>query len=200
VTTGEGGMLTTADEEFAELMKSLRSHGVDRSASVRHAQGLAPANAQYVRVGYTYRLSDVQSAIGRVQLRKLAAFVSERNAMARLYDDAFAELAGFRLPARRSDWTHSYQSYVIVLEKDAPIEPDAFMGRLAERGISTRVGTYAVHRQPYFSGGSDALLPHSSLAADRSVAIPLFNGLAPNDQKRVIDTVREVWEESGATR
>jgi perosamine synthetase len=107
VTTGEGGMLTTADEEFAELMKSLRSHGVDRSASVRHAQGLAPANAQYVRVGYNYRLSDVQSAIGRVQLRKLAAFVSERNAMARLYDDAFAELAGFRLPARRSDWTHS---------------------------------------------------------------------------------------------
>jgi perosamine synthetase len=200
VTTGEGGMLTTSDLALAELMKSLRSHGVDRSASDRHAEGGAPANALYVRVGYNYRLSDVQSAIGRVQLRKLAAFVAERNEMARRYDEAFADLAELRLPPRRREWTHSYQSYVVVLEDGSPIEPDAFMARLAQQGVSTRVGTYAVHRQPYFRGGSDTALPHSTRAAERSVALPLFNGLPRADQERVIGSVRAVWEERRANR
>lgn len=195
VTCGEGGMLTTRSEEKAELMRSLRTHGADRSAEQRHAEGLAPADALYTRLGYNYRLSDVQAAIARVQLTRLDAFVRERRALAARYDEAFAELAGLRLPPR--DPGHSYQSYVVVLEAGSPLEPAAFMAALAERGVSTRVGTYAVHRQPYLAecrrgpGG----LAASEEAATRSVALPLYNGLSTDDHDRVVAAVRALWKQ-----
>lgn len=198
VSTGEGGMLTTRTESVAELVRSLRTHGADRAAEVRQAEGAAPATAQYVRLGYNYRISDVQSAIGRVQLGRLAGFVDERVRLARRYDDAFAGLAGLRLPPRIAPeaGVHSYQSYVVVLEKGAPIEPGPFMAALARLGISTRVGTYAVHKQPYFlrAFGQPRPLPFSEEAATRSVALPLYNGLAFEDQDRVIEAVHATWK------
>jgi dTDP-4-amino-4,6-dideoxygalactose transaminase len=196
VTCGEGGALTTSDETLAELLKSLRSHGVDRGAAARHAEGLAPPVARHVRVGYNYRLSDVQSAIAREQLRKLPDFVRERDAMAREYDEAFADLEGLRLPPRREGCRHSYQSYVVVLEKGTPIEPVPFQDGLARAGISTRVGTYAVHCEPYWADRAGPELPHSAEAAERSVALPLYNGLAAEDRARVVEAVRRLWKGS----
>ncbi|MBZ0266521.1 DegT/DnrJ/EryC1/StrS family aminotransferase [bacterium] len=198
VTCGEGGMLTTRSEEKAELMRSLRTHGADRSAEQRHAEGAAPADALYARLGYNYRLSDVQAAIARVQLGRLDAFVRERRALAARYDEALGPLPGLRLPPQ--DAGHSYQSYVVVLESGSPIEPAPFMAALAARGVSTRVGTYAVHRQPYLAdcrrgpGG----LAASEEAAKRSVALPLFNGLSKDDQDRVIDAVQATWKQTSA--
>lgn len=194
-TCGEGGMLTTRDDAAAALLKSLRTHGADRPAEARHAEGLAPGAAAYVRVGYNYRISDIQSAVLRVQLRRLPAFLEERDRLARRYDDAFAGLPGIRRPPRSPASRHSFQSYVVVLERDAPVEPGPFMAELARRGISTRVGTYAVHRQPYLQGkpGVPRSLPHSDEAAERSVALPLYNGLAEADQQQVIDAIRTMW-------
>ncbi len=198
VSTGEGGMLTTRSEAIAELVRSLRTHGADRGAEVRQAEGAAPAAAQYVRLGYNYRLSDILSAIGRVQLRRLPAFLAERAAQARRYDETLGELRGLRLPPRLEPAAglHSYQSYVVVLENDAPIEPGALMAELARRGISTRVGTYAVHRQPYFVRrfGVPRPLPVSEHAATRSIAIPLYNGLPLEDQERVVRAFQDVWQ------
>ncbi|MGH2571660.1 MAG: DegT/DnrJ/EryC1/StrS family aminotransferase [bacterium] len=196
VTCGEGGVLTTSDGKLAELLKSLRSHGVDRSASARHAEGLAPASARHVRVGYNYRLSDVQSAIAREQLRKLPEFVRERNEIAREYDDAFADLEGLRLPPRRPAVVHSYQSYVVVLEEGTPVEPAAFRNGLAAAGISTRPGTYAVHREPYWAGRPATGLSRSAEAAERSVAVPMFNGLGRDERRQVVDAVRNLWKGS----
>jgi dTDP-4-amino-4,6-dideoxygalactose transaminase len=201
ITCGEGGVLTTRDEEFAELARSLRTHGADRSAEARHAEGAAPSDAMYVNLGWNYRLSDVQAAIARVQLTRLEGFVRERETLARRYDEAFADLTGLRLPPRSEGRRHSYQSYVIVLEPYAPVEPDPFVRALAARGVSTRVGTYAIHRQPYLGdrarqGGP---LDASDEAARRSLALPLFNGMASSDLDHVIDAVREVWSEPGRT-
>ncbi|MFN8176997.1 MAG: DegT/DnrJ/EryC1/StrS family aminotransferase [bacterium] len=195
VTCGEGGMITTADPEKAALLASLRTHGADRPAEARQAEGLAPGGPEYVRLGYNYRLSDIQSAIARVQLRKLPAFLDERERLARRYDDAFRTLGGIRLPPRREGARHSFQSYVVVLERDAPVEPSALMASLAAQGISTRVGTYAVHRQPYLRGkpGIPTRLPASEEAAERSIALPLFNGLKPADQDTVIAAIRRAW-------
>lgn len=195
VTTGEGGMLTTNDDRLADLVKSLRTHGADRSAEVRQRESAAPANALYVRLGYNYRLSDIQSAIGRVQLRRLEAFVNERRSLASRYDVGLAGLPGLRLPPAKVAGLHSYQSYVVVVEEGAPLSPVRFMSALAEQGISTRVGTYAVHRQPYFRTkfGSTFDLPVSEEAADRSIAIPLYNGLSPSDVDRVIEAIRVLW-------
>ena len=195
VTCGEGGMLTTADHAKAELMRSLRTHGADRPAETRHAEGLAPAAAAYVRVGYNYRISDIQSAVLRVQLKRLPAFLAERERIARRYDEAFAPLHGIRRPPRRAGARHSFQSYVIVLEPSAPVTPAAFMDALAAKGISTRVGTYAVHRQPYLLGreGVPASLPHSEEAAGRSVALPLDHGMTGADQDAVIGAIVALW-------
>ena len=195
VSTGEGGMLTTRDGTIAELMRSLRTHGADRAAEAREKEGAAPASAQYVRLGYNYRLSDVLSAVGRVQLRRLSAFVEERNRLARRYDEALASLPGLRLPPRISKGVHSYQSYVIVLDPGAPIEPIPLMAALAKSGVSTRVGTYAVHRQPYFRELADKRpLPASEEAAERSISLPIYNGLLEKDQDVVIEAMRKAWK------
>ncbi len=194
VSTGEGGMLTTQDDRIAALIASLRTHGADRAAEVRQKEGAAPPSAQYVRLGYNYRLSDIQSAVGRVQLRRLPELLEERDRLARRYDDALAEIPGLRLPPRAAEGRHSYQSYVIVLEPDAPIEPDALMTELAHAGISTRVGTYAVHLQPYFRERfpSTHPLPITEEAAHRAIALPLYNGLPLSDQDRVIDALHAI--------
>lgn len=191
VTCGEGGMVTTADDATAALLRSLRTHGVDQPAEARHAAGLAPPAAEYVRIGYNYRLSDIQSAVLRVQLKRLPEFLDERERLARRYDDAFGVLRGVRRPPRRAGTRHSFQSYVIVLEKDAPVQPGPLMAALAADGISTRCGTYAVHRQPYLAGrpGIPASLPHSEEAAERSIALPLYHGMAAAEQDQVIRAV-----------
>jgi dTDP-4-amino-4,6-dideoxygalactose transaminase len=197
VTCGEGGLLTTPRDNFAELLRSLRSHGTDRAADTRHAEGLAPAPAHHVRVGYNYRLSDVHSAIAREQLRKLTAFVAERREIAHEYDEAFRDLEGLRRPPRRDGVVHSYQSYVVVLERGTPIEPGPFRDGLARSGVSTRIGTYAVHEEPYWRDRADSLdLPQSAEAAERSVALPMFNGLTATDRGRVIEAVRSLWKGS----
>ena len=117
-----------------------------------------------------------------------------REKIAAHYDAAFADLEGLRLPPRRAGWRHSYQSYVVVLEAGSPVSPATFMDELARLGVSTRVGTYAVHRQPYFRERfGDRSLPFTEEAADRSVALPLFCGLTESDQGRVVEAVRTVW-------
>ena len=196
VTTGEGGMLTTSREDLAEVLRSLRTHGADRGAETREDEGLAPPSPRYVRLGYNYRLSDVQSAIGRVQLRKLEGFVRERNELARGYDEALAELPGLRLPPRAEGLVHSYQSYVTVLEPDAPLSARSTMNALAARKISTRPGTYAIHREPYYSefAAAGPPLPESEHAAEASVALPLYNGMPPSDVLTVAEALRDTWK------
>jgi len=195
VTCGEGGMLTTRDAATAELVASLRTHGADRDAGLRHAESSAPANAAYVHLGYNYRMSDVQAAIASVQLGRLEEFVSARERIAARYHEAFADLEGLRLPPRRDGQRHSYQSFVVVLEKNAPLEPAAFMAELSRRGVSTRVGTYAVHQQPYFRERfSPGPLPASEEAAARSVALPIFNGLSDEDADKVATEIRAIWK------
>jgi dTDP-4-amino-4,6-dideoxygalactose transaminase len=192
LSTGEGGMLTTSDASLAELLVSLRTHGADRSAEKREAEGAAPAAPRHVRLGFNYRLSDIQAAVGRAQLRRLEEFLVEREDLARRYEEALRDLDGLRLPFRPQDGRHSYQSYVVVLEKTCRVERDAFMDALAQRGVSTRIGTYAVHAEPYFRERFPAppALPVSDEAARRSVALPIYNGMQPNDQEHVIDSVR----------
>lgn len=200
ITCGEGGLLTTHDDELAERMRSLRTHGADRAAETRHGDGLAPPSPSYVRLGYNYRLSDIQSAVASVQLRRLEGFVRERNELAARYDAELAGLPGLRLPPRRTGWLHSYQSYVVVVEPEAPIEARRLMDTLAARGVSTRTGTYAVHREPYFREHVRAVpsLPASEHAGSASVALPLFNGLAVRDQDAVIRALQDAWTGAGA--
>ncbi|HMB71370.1 MAG TPA: DegT/DnrJ/EryC1/StrS family aminotransferase [bacterium] len=200
ITCGEGGLLTTGDADLAEHMKSLRTHGADRSAEAREGEGLAPPSPRYGSLGYNYRLSDIQAAVASVQLRRLDGFVRERNDLAARYDTELAGLPGLRLPPRRPGCLHSYQSYVVVVERDAPVAARPLMDALAAARIATRTGTYAVHLEPYYRKhvGDPPSLPVAEHAGESSVALPLFNGLSEPDQRAVIDAVRTAWTGAGA--
>ncbi|MGQ0721427.1 MAG: DegT/DnrJ/EryC1/StrS family aminotransferase [Candidatus Eiseniibacteriota bacterium] len=192
VTCGEGGMLTTRRDDLAAELASRRTHGADRGAEVREGEGLAPTSPRHVRLGYNYRLSDVQSAIARVQLTRLEGFVREREELARRYDEGFADLQGLQLPPRDPGLRHSWQSYVVVVDAEAPVAARALRDALAGRGVATRPGTYAVHQEPYWRERFPVpSLPNAERAAAGSVALPLYNGLSWENQARVIDSVRQ---------
>lgn len=195
LTCGEGGALTTSDDDLARRLRSLRTHGADEGAAAREASSSVPRPARYVALGYNYRLSDVQAAIARVQLRRLSSFLDERREIAARYEEGLRDLEGLRLPPRDAGRIHSYQSYVVTLEKQAPREPDALREALASAGVATQIGTYAVHRQPYLpeSCRPRTPLPVTEEAAERAIAIPMFNGLTRDDQARVIEAIRTAW-------
>ncbi|MDP6528223.1 MAG: DegT/DnrJ/EryC1/StrS family aminotransferase [Gemmatimonadota bacterium] len=195
LTSGEGGMLTTDDESTAHLLRSLRNHGADRSAEERQKEGSAPPAPRFGRPGYNYRISDIQSAVGRVQLSRLPAFLKERRELAERYAEGLAGLSGLRLPPLPGDAGHSFQSFVVVLDPPAPVDAPALMGTLADQGISTRIGTFAVHREPYFADLFPQIpaLPEAEHAAQASVALPLYNGLSVPDQDRVIRALHAIW-------
>jgi len=192
VSTGEGGMITTDDGGVAERARRLRSHGASVSALSRHrARGLV--FEQYAELGYNYRLSDVQAAIGIVQLSKLDPLLARRRAIADRYDAAFRSLPQVQLPARPPYAGHSFQSYGIMLTPSCRRGRDEVLAALAERGISSRRGIPPIHLEPlYVDRLGRQSLPTTEAVADRSLFLPMFSSLEPADQDRVVDAVREI--------
>jgi perosamine synthetase len=177
ITTGEGGMITTADDAVAERIRLLRSHGGMRSEG----------RFTFEAAGFNYRMSDILAAVGVAQMRKLPGFLAARRRVAGWYDGALASLAGVRRPITPADRTHTYQSYVVLL--DAAIDRDAVIRRLRGRGIETTLGTYALHAQPFFGrtyGHAPGDLPASYRAFMSSLALPLHGGMVEADVHEVV--------------
>ncbi len=192
VSTGEGGMITTDDAAVADRARRLRSHGASVSALSRHqAKGLV--FEQYAELGYNYRLSDVQAAIGIVQLAKLDSSIGRRRAIADRYDAAFRSLPQVQLPARPPYAGHAFQSYGLLLTSACRPSRDEVLQALVDRGISCRRGIPPIHLEPlYVSLVGRISLPVTEAVADRSLFLPMFASLEPVDQDRVIDAVREI--------
>jgi len=192
VSTGEGGMITTDDADLAERARRLRSHGASVSAHARHqAKGIV--FEQYGELGYNYRLSDIQAAIGIVQLSKLDPLLARRRTIADRYDAAFQSLTQVQVPARPPYAEHAYQSYGIVLTPSCARERDDVLQALVDRGISCRRGIPPIHLEPlYVSRVGRVSLPVTETVAARSLFLPMFASLDPADQDRVVDAVREI--------
>ena len=192
VSTGEGGMITTDVADLAERARRLRSHGASVSAFSRHhAKGVV--FEEYAELGYNYRLSDVQAAIGIVQLSKLDALLARRHAIAGRYDAAFGALPQIQLPARPGYGDHAFQSYGIVLTSDCRRSRDEVLQALADRGISCRRGIPPIHLEPlYVQRFGHVSLPVTEAIAARALFLPMFSSLEPTDQDRVIDAIREI--------
>jgi dTDP-4-amino-4,6-dideoxygalactose transaminase len=180
ITTGEGGMVTTGDDGLAERARVLRNHGASISEEARH-RGTAPyLLADYDVLGFNYRMSDLQAAIGLVQLTRLDGLVAERARWAAWYDDALADLEWLKTPAVPDGYGHGWQSYVCLVEDGAPAERDEILRILHEHGIGGRPGTHAVTELGLYREAAGTR-PTARALDERTLAIPLHNRMSEDD-------------------
>ncbi|MDR6436350.1 dTDP-4-amino-4,6-dideoxygalactose transaminase [Paenarthrobacter nicotinovorans] len=190
LTTGEGGMLSTSREDFADTSRRLREHAMSVSAADRHASILAPPE-EYLEIGFNYRMTDLQAAVGLVQLGRLREAIQRRRELAATYTNAFAGIEGLRLVGDPDYGTSNFQSCWLEVGPEFPVGRDGLMSVLAEDGISARRGIMAAHRQPAYAGKDTgaASLDATEWLTDHTLILPLYHQLSLHDQVRVIDSV-----------
>jgi dTDP-4-amino-4,6-dideoxygalactose transaminase len=196
VTTGEGGMITTNDDKLAEVIGMLRNHGASISEEQRH-HGLQPyILPDFNMLGYNYRMTDLQGAVGVVQIKKLDLFIDEREKWAAYYSNELASISWLRTPKYGPEYKHGWQSYVtFVDESKAPFCRNEIMQKLQEFGISTRPGTHAVHMLNYYKEKYNLKptdFPGAQKANDYSMAIPLHNRMLEADFAYVVQVLKSL--------
>lgn len=194
ITTGEGGMLTTGDGALAATAIQLRNHGATVSEEERQDGPHPHILPDFNLLGFNYRMTDLQGAVGLVQLGKLEGFIAERAAGARFYREQLAELDWLSLPTEPDGGRHAWQAYVTRVDPDrAPLPRDELMDRLQTAGIATRPGTHAVHMLGYYRERY-GLTPDDFPGARRcyldSMAIPLHNRMQEADYQRVVSALK----------
>ncbi|MCX2750268.1 DegT/DnrJ/EryC1/StrS family aminotransferase [Arthrobacter sp. MI7-26] len=191
LTTGEGGMLTTPHPGWADRARQLREHSMNLSASARHASVLAPAE-EYLEVGFNYRMTDLQAAVGLVQLGKLAQVVHRRRDIAAEYSKQFADLEGIRGVQDPSWGTSNFQSFWLEILPGSAVDREGVLAHLAADEISARRGIMAAHRQPAYRGRDTgtAPLPVTERLTDNTLILPVFHQMTESEQARVIHSVR----------
>ncbi len=192
ITTGEGGMLTTSDGDLADHAERLRNHGATEPKRPHDGEPLPYVMPDFDDLGYNYRMTDVQAAMGIVQLAKLDAFIAERDACAQWYSSHLAELAWLRVPTVPSGFRHAWQAYVTVVEEGAPLIRDELMMRLQQRGVETRPGTHSVPTVSYYRKHlrvDPSRYPVSMSLQERSMAIPLHNRMTSDDYSYVVESI-----------
>jgi dTDP-4-amino-4,6-dideoxygalactose transaminase len=189
ITTGEGGMLTTDNAEWAARARRLREHAMSVSAAERHL-AILPASEEYLEVGYNYRMTDVQAAIGIVQLDRLAQIVARRREIVTVYRRAFADVRGLRCVADPPYGSSNFQSFWIELGNEFGLDRESLLEHLAAREISARRGIMAAHRQPAYASHPAGDLPVTDRLTDRTLILPVYHQMTEAEQQRVIDAVR----------
>ncbi len=191
VTTGEGGMIVTDDAELAERERRLRAHAMSVSALDRHRSDSVVIE-RYEEVGFNYRMSDVQAAIGIVQMRRLDEILAAIRSRAMRYNVELPAIRGIAIPYEPPYAKHSYQSYCVRLTKDGPLEREELMARLLRRGISTRRGVMAAHLEKAYTDRIGRVsLPVTEEATRTTLIIPLYATMSEDEQGYVIDALRE---------
>ena len=197
ITTGEGGMLTTNDAARAELARTLREHGGDRSDLARHETSGSFLLADFNHLGYNYRMTDLQGALGCAQMERADELLGERRRLAGRYDKALAGIDWLAIPRVPEGDVHGYQSYVCLYGENPTMDShrklnrarDALMLRLEQRGIATRQGTHAPVTTGYYSRkydlGEDDF-PAAVIAERLSIALPLYPGMSDDEQDLVV--------------
>lgn len=190
LTTGEGGMLTTTNEQWAARARQLREHAMSVSAADRHRSVLPPAE-EYGEVGFNFRMTDLQAAVGLVQLGRLPAIVACRRQLAARYHDAIADIPGLRAVTDPAHGTGNFQSFWVEVGDHYPVDREGLLEALAHADISARRGIMAAHRQPPYRHLMPADgLPVTERLNDRTLILPLFHQLTEADQDRVIAVLR----------
>lgn len=196
VTTGEGGMLTTDNDKLAEIINRLRNHGASISEEQRH-QGPKPyILPEFEIVGYNYRMTDLQGAVGVVQLKKLDDFIDERQKWADFYTKELSGTGWLQTPKVPTDYKHGWQAYVLFInEKESPASRNEIMEIMQDKGISTRPGTHAVHMLKFYAEHFNLKpedFPGAFACNELSMSIPLHNRMTADDFHYVVETIKSL--------
>ncbi len=183
ITTGEGGMVTVDDPQWAARLRRLREHGMNVSAADRHASA-QPILEAYLEVGYNYRMTDIQAAIGLVQLSRLDGLVAQRRELAARYHELLAGIEGVTPVRDPAFGTTNFQSFWVLLDG---IDRDDLLSQLAAAGVSARRGIMAAHLEPAYADVAD--LPNTMRLTRDSLILPLHHKLTESDQEHIVSIV-----------
>lgn len=192
ITTGEGGLATTNDQRLAQVMTELRSHGIVRDAERFEQPAAGPWIYEQQQLGFNYRITDLQAALGLSQLQRLDEIVAERNDQLQRYQDLLIGLP-VRLLKVPDDVLSSVHLAVIRLQKATAQQHRQVFEGLRAAGIGVQLHYSAVHLQPYYRalGFAEGQFPEAEAYASSAISLPLFPGLSPTDQQRVATELEE---------
>ncbi len=205
ITTGEGGMITTSREDLDRAARSLRDHGASRSDLARHEGNDAFLLSEYERLGFNYRMTDIQGALGSSQMDRAEWILAQRTRRARLYDEMLADIEWLERPCVPKGYVHGYQAYVCLFRSEVPTlanvdrlhrRRNELMRRLEARGIATRQGTHAPVTLGYYAGKyrlRPERFPGACLADRLSFALPLYPQMTDAEQDVVCQSLVEAF-------
>jgi perosamine synthetase len=206
ITTGEGGMLTTQRDDLDGLARSLREHGASRSERARHEAEGAFLLSTYDRVGFNFRMTDIQGALGSVQIDRADDLIGRRRTRAERYDELLADLDWLATPSVPTGYVHGYQGYVCLFQPEEPTLNNvarlhelrnAVMLEMERRGVATRQGTHSPILTGYYAQRYDLRpddYPHSVMADRLSLALPLYPQMTDSEQDRVVHELAAAFE------
>jgi len=185
VTTGEGGMVVTNDNDLAEQIRSLRNHGM-RTAGTR---------PDFIAAGFNYRMNELEAVLGVIQMREIQEIISERQRLAELYTDVLKVVSGLAFQKVLPNCTTVWQAFVVRFED---MDVSSVLGFLRNANIEANIGTYALHVLQFYStkyGYKPSNYPNAVELYFRSLALPFYNRMAQRDIVQVVDTLRGIFNE-----
>jgi dTDP-4-amino-4,6-dideoxygalactose transaminase len=192
ISTGDGGMITTNREDYSQRLKLLRQHGMSVNDRLRH-EASKIIFEDHTEIGYNYRMTDIQAAVGIKQLEKLDWIVAQRRKIAACYNEAFKNIAAIRLPLETEGYFSNYQSYSIYLAHSCPVSRNALMQGLLDKGIASRRGIMTSHRETAYKNRQE----HTGLSVsedlqDQSIILPLYIPMKEQEINYVIESFKRL--------
>jgi UDP-4-amino-4,6-dideoxy-N-acetyl-beta-L-altrosamine transaminase len=194
ITTGEGGLLTTQDDQLAERLRRLRSHGITRDPALMTQASDGPWYYQQLELGYNYRITDIQAALGLSQLTRLHAFVTRRRALAARYAELLADLP-LTLPSAQQDAESAWHLYPVRVQLDALHSDQAqIFSALRAAGIGVNLHYIPVHLQPFYRqlGFADGDFPEAERYYRQAISLPLYPDMTDEQQEQVVQALISV--------